>query len=334
MKRFLDLADLEPRRGRATCSRSRAASRRTPSRGARRQDPRPAVLQPVAAHARLVPGGHGAARRQLVRDHARPGHLAARDAPRRGHERRRGRARARRASRCSRPTRRARHPRLRRRQGPAADLAETSFRAMAALVDKPLINMESAINHPCQALADWKTMDDLGRARGTASSCCPGSTIRARCRSPCRPRRCTWPRSAAWKWSCCGRRASRCRRSCMDKARALRAGGGGIGARDQRPRRGAARARRCSTPRSGARRALRRRQGGRARCARHSATGASTTAGSPRADPRLPPHALPAGAAQRRRRRRTCSTVRAASCVREAYNRMPAQMAVLHRLLA
>ena len=43
----------------------------------------------------------------------------------------------------------------------AHDLAETSFRAMAAVIDKPLINMESAINHPCQALADWKTLDDL-----------------------------------------------------------------------------------------------------------------------------------------------------------------------------
>lgn len=43
----------------------------------------------------------------------------------------------------------------------ASDLAETNFMAMADLVDKPLINMESAMNHPCQALADWKTMDDL-----------------------------------------------------------------------------------------------------------------------------------------------------------------------------
>ncbi|MEO8306406.1 MAG: N-acetylornithine carbamoyltransferase [Pseudomonadota bacterium] len=43
----------------------------------------------------------------------------------------------------------------------AADLAETSFNAMAELVDKPLINMESAMNHPCQALADWKTLDEL-----------------------------------------------------------------------------------------------------------------------------------------------------------------------------
>jgi N-acetylornithine carbamoyltransferase len=43
----------------------------------------------------------------------------------------------------------------------AADIAETNFKAMAALIEKPLINMESAVNHPCQALADWKTMEDL-----------------------------------------------------------------------------------------------------------------------------------------------------------------------------
>ena len=46
------------------------------------------------------------------------------------------------------------------------DLAETAFNAMSAVVvDKPLINLESAMNHPCQALADWKTMDDLGVPR-------------------------------------------------------------------------------------------------------------------------------------------------------------------------
>jgi N-acetylornithine carbamoyltransferase len=43
----------------------------------------------------------------------------------------------------------------------AADLAETGFRMMADLCDKPLVNMESAMNHPCQALADWHTMDEL-----------------------------------------------------------------------------------------------------------------------------------------------------------------------------
>jgi N-acetylornithine carbamoyltransferase len=45
------------------------------------------------------------------------------------------------------------------------DLAETNFKALAELVDKPLVNLESAANHPCQALADWKTMDDLGVSR-------------------------------------------------------------------------------------------------------------------------------------------------------------------------
>jgi N-acetylornithine carbamoyltransferase len=41
------------------------------------------------------------------------------------------------------------------------DLSETAFNAMADLVAKPLINLESAANHPCQALADWKTLDDF-----------------------------------------------------------------------------------------------------------------------------------------------------------------------------
>lgn len=43
-----------------------------------------------------------------------------------------------------------------------ADLAETEFSALTKLANKPCINMESAMNHPCQSLADWKTMDDLG----------------------------------------------------------------------------------------------------------------------------------------------------------------------------
>jgi len=48
----------------------------------------------------------------------------------------------------------------------AADLAETTFNSMASLIDKPLVNLESAVNHPCQALADWKTLDDLAVPRG------------------------------------------------------------------------------------------------------------------------------------------------------------------------
>ena len=41
------------------------------------------------------------------------------------------------------------------------DLADTEFSALTSLFDTPYINMESAINHPCQSLADWKTLDDL-----------------------------------------------------------------------------------------------------------------------------------------------------------------------------
>ena len=43
-----------------------------------------------------------------------------------------------------------------------ADMAETEFSALTDLIDTPYINMESAMGHPCQNLADWKTLDDLG----------------------------------------------------------------------------------------------------------------------------------------------------------------------------
>jgi N-acetylornithine carbamoyltransferase len=42
----------------------------------------------------------------------------------------------------------------------AADMNETLFRTIDALCEKPLINLESALNHPCQALADWRTLDE------------------------------------------------------------------------------------------------------------------------------------------------------------------------------
>jgi N-acetylornithine carbamoyltransferase len=41
------------------------------------------------------------------------------------------------------------------------DLNDREFRELTSLLDTPYINMESAINHPCQSLADWKTLDDL-----------------------------------------------------------------------------------------------------------------------------------------------------------------------------
>lgn len=43
-----------------------------------------------------------------------------------------------------------------------ADLADTAFEEMAAVCPVPVINLESAIDHPCQALADWRTLDEIG----------------------------------------------------------------------------------------------------------------------------------------------------------------------------
>ena len=43
-----------------------------------------------------------------------------------------------------------------------ADMADAEFSALIDLIDTPYINMESAMGHPCQNLADWKTLDDLG----------------------------------------------------------------------------------------------------------------------------------------------------------------------------
>jgi len=43
-----------------------------------------------------------------------------------------------------------------------ADLEDREFLAMASLSPVPVLNLESAAGHPCQALADWKTLDDLG----------------------------------------------------------------------------------------------------------------------------------------------------------------------------
>lgn len=43
----------------------------------------------------------------------------------------------------------------------AADLREDVFTRLCKASPVPMINMESAINHPCQSLADWKTMNDF-----------------------------------------------------------------------------------------------------------------------------------------------------------------------------
>jgi len=48
----------------------------------------------------------------------------------------------------------------------AEDLADSTFNAMADVCPVPFVNLESAVDHPCQALGDWKTMDDLAIPSG------------------------------------------------------------------------------------------------------------------------------------------------------------------------
>jgi len=47
----------------------------------------------------------------------------------------------------------------------ATDLADGLIRTMAGLCPKPFMNLESARAHPCQALGDWKTLEDLAIPR-------------------------------------------------------------------------------------------------------------------------------------------------------------------------
>lgn len=47
----------------------------------------------------------------------------------------------------------------------ATDLRDGLIHTMAGLSPKPFVNLESAAAHPCQALADWKTLDDLAVPR-------------------------------------------------------------------------------------------------------------------------------------------------------------------------
>jgi N-acetylornithine carbamoyltransferase len=52
-----------------------------------------------------------------------------------------------------------------RRENLNDDISDREFGELISLLDRPYINMESAINHPCQSLADWKTMDDIAIPR-------------------------------------------------------------------------------------------------------------------------------------------------------------------------
>ncbi len=48
-----------------------------------------------------------------------------------------------------------------RQRSLAEDLADPVFERIRELVGKPFLNLESATRHPCQAISDWRTLDEL-----------------------------------------------------------------------------------------------------------------------------------------------------------------------------
>src|SRR5579872_3046541 len=77
---ILELVGARPRGGAGPPGAGAVAAGAPRAARARRPDPRARVPESVAAHPGLLPGGDGTARRQLLRHHAGPGNLAARDA--------------------------------------------------------------------------------------------------------------------------------------------------------------------------------------------------------------------------------------------------------------
>jgi N-acetylornithine carbamoyltransferase len=52
-----------------------------------------------------------------------------------------------------------------RRESLQEDLDDSYFKELSELCDIPVLNLESSVRHPCQSLADWKTLDDLSIPR-------------------------------------------------------------------------------------------------------------------------------------------------------------------------
>ena len=260
MKRFLDLADLSDDAARATCSTLARALEARPAL-ATRSPARVVGLrlhEPVAAHARLDAGRGGAARRHAASS-SRRGRAA-------GSSRRatawswtatRSSTCARR-SRCSPSTADALGVRC---FAEGNDLADRPRRRASSArwprsAPKPLINLESAVAHPCQALADWKTLDDCEIPRAAARFVLswakhPKAAAATRC-PPSALAHGGAARHGGRRAAARGLRAAR-RRS-WTAARALAAQSGGTRRRDRRPRARRWTARTCSTPSRGPRR--------------------------------------------------------------------------------
>ena len=214
----------------------------------------------------------------------------------------------------------------------ATDLTEPVFGQIAALCDKPLVNLESAANHPCQALADWKTLDDLAVPRRAKFVLSWANHPRA---LPI-----AVPAAAAHMAALRGMEVVVLRpegfalpEPVMQKAREAAAATGGSITETDRPQGGARRRTRRLCQGVGLDRALRRRRRGCRPRARRSATGRSTSPGSRGAAPgcRLM-HCLPV--------RRNVAVADElldgprSAVLPQAHNRLVVQRAVLHRLLA
>jgi len=163
MKRFLDLADSAASRS-WICSRWRNRCRTSRSRRRSRQDSRVGVFNPslrTLASFQAVWRGSGG----LLRHHTGAGHVAAGDPVERHHERRRGRAHSRGnpgsrvVLRCARSAGlcRGQEPRERHRR----DAVPDDRRPVRQADDQHGIGDESSV----PALADWRTLDELGVPR-------------------------------------------------------------------------------------------------------------------------------------------------------------------------
>ena len=193
--------------------------------------------------------------------------------------------------------------------------------------------MESAIDHPCQSLADWKTMDELGvPANGgkfvlswayhpqALPLAVPSATLHMAAKRGMNVRA---PAAAGLRAAARdhgenapgGRRVGRQRQ------------------RDHRPPRGDGRCARRLREGVLVDASLRRQDRATRSCARiSSAPGASTSRGSRTRAPDCQVHALPARAPRRRGHRSNPGRPRSV-VIQEARNRMFVQMAVLYRMM-
>ena len=106
------------------------------------------------------------------------------------------------------------------------DRADALVRGFAQHAGVPVVNLESAQWHPCQALADWATLDMLEvpkRAKLVLTWAWHPRALRTRSRT--RPS--AWAPSAAWTSSCCGPRATTSDAPVLEHAHALAAASGG-----------------------------------------------------------------------------------------------------------